>query len=427
MLKVVELFAGVGGFRIGLEGWKDKSSTSGFTKKIDKKFKFVWSNQYEPLTPNTQHASLIYKSKWPDSNHSNEDIEKVIKNKFKSIPNDYDLLVGGFPCQDFSVATTLKHSGGIEGKKGVLWWSIYHILNKAKKKPKFLILENVDRLLKSPSNQRGRDFAIMLGCLRYLGYIVEWRVINAAEYGFAQRRRRIFLVGYHKQNKKIHDAIKINDGIDWIKKDGVLAKSFKINPNLQKTIPFYINRSRQDISDNFGKGFLKSPFLDTGILIGSRVYTYKSEPLKKKKPKTLRKILEPESVTPEFYIDNKDLDKWKALKDPISVDREKDGFKYKYSMGGIGFDNLDKPSRTIITGEGGKSPSRFKHIIEYDKDRYRRLTPIELEKLNGFPKDWTNLEGVTDAKRAFLMGNAVVCGIVELIGNSLFNIFNKNK
>ena len=96
-------------------------------------------------------------------------------------------------------------------------------------------------------------------------------------------------------------------------------------------------------------------------------------------------------------------------------------------MGGIGFDKLDKPSRTIVTGEGGKSPSRFKHIIEVndEKGRYRRLTPVELEKLNGFPKNFTKYDGVSDIKRAFLMGNALVCGVVEKIGESLFDIHNK--
>ena len=163
MLKVVELFAGVGGFRIGLEKTK--------------KFEVIWSNQWEPLTKTQQHASWVYENKFGKKNHSNENIEEV---DTKVIP-DCDVLVGGFPCQDYSVATTLKNSKGLKGKKGVLWWSIERILREKKKKPKYLILENVDRLLKSPSKQRGRDFAVMLSCLNKLDYAVEWRVINAAE------------------------------------------------------------------------------------------------------------------------------------------------------------------------------------------------------------------------------------------------------
>ena len=189
MLKVVELFAGVGGFRIGLE-------------KTDK-FKVIWSNQWEPLTK-TQHASLVYENIWGKKEHSNENIEEVLT---RDIP-DCDVLVGGFPCQDYSVATTLKNSKGLKGKKGVLWWSIERIIREKKNRPKYLILENVDRLLKSPSKQRGRDFAVMLSCLNKLDYAVEWRVINAAEYGFPQRRRRVFILGYHKSTKHYKQLIK---------------------------------------------------------------------------------------------------------------------------------------------------------------------------------------------------------------------------
>ena len=170
MLKVIELFAGVGGFRLGLEANNTESN---------QRFKIVWSNQWEPSTK-LQHASDVYKLRWPhDKNHSCEDIAKVIQDDFESIPN-HDLLVGGFPCQDYSVARTLSHSEGLRGKKGVLWWSIHAILKKkGKEAPRFLMLENVDRLLKSPTRQRGRDFAIMIASLSDLGYAVEWRVINA--------------------------------------------------------------------------------------------------------------------------------------------------------------------------------------------------------------------------------------------------------
>lgn len=196
-IEVVELFAGVGGFRLGLEGYKGKSSTSNYQKPIKSNFEIKWSNQWEPLTK-TQHANFVYKNTWPKSEHSEENIEYVIEKKWKSIP-DHDLLVGGFPCQDYSVATTLKNSKGLVGKKGVLWWSIYNIIRKKKnKKPKYLFLENVDRLLASPATQRGRDFAVMLSCLHEQGYAVEWKVINAADYSMPQRRRRVYIIAYHK-------------------------------------------------------------------------------------------------------------------------------------------------------------------------------------------------------------------------------------
>ena len=204
-IKVAELFAGVGGFRIGLEGWQGKSASSKYKDDIDSNFEIVWSNQWEPQTK-SQPASDIYAARWGEKNHSNEDIAEV---DIKSIPN-FDMLVGGFPCQDYSVATTLKNSKGLIGKKGVLWWSIYRILNEVKKKPDYLLLENVDRLLISPSNQRGRDFAIILQSLNSLGYAVEWRVINAADYGMPQRRRRVFFFAYKATTKIYKELSKTN-------------------------------------------------------------------------------------------------------------------------------------------------------------------------------------------------------------------------
>ena len=124
-IKVAELFAGVGGFRVGLKRASDsKLETSN-------KYKIVWSNQWEPSTK-TQDASKIYVKKFGAENHSNEDIAKV---PVSEIP-DHDMLVGGFPCQDYSVARTLNKAEGIAGKKGVLWWEIHRILSEKENKPK---------------------------------------------------------------------------------------------------------------------------------------------------------------------------------------------------------------------------------------------------------------------------------------------------
>ena len=216
-IKIVELFAGVGGFRLGLESASSE----------DLKYEVAWSSQWEPGA-STQHASDIYIHKFGPNGHSCEDIQDVVKNKFDEIP-DHDLLVGGFPCQDYSVARTLKQAEGLNGKKGVLWWSIHSILKqKGKKSPKFLMLENVDRLLKSPASQRGRDFAVMLASLSDLGYAVEWRVINAAEYGLPQRRRRVYIMGYKKGTELYNKIKKEKDKKNWILKDGVIAKAFSV-------------------------------------------------------------------------------------------------------------------------------------------------------------------------------------------------------
>ena len=126
-------------------------------------------------------------------------IEDLLTGKAKkfAIPAEVDLVVGGFPCQDYSVAKTLSSSLGLEGKKGVLWWQIMRLIKS--QRPKMVFLENVDRLLKSPASQRGRDFAIMLASLSDAGYFVEWRVVNAAEYGFPQRlSRKVRLASFVK-------------------------------------------------------------------------------------------------------------------------------------------------------------------------------------------------------------------------------------
>ena len=222
-IRVVELFAGVGGFRIGLEGASDA-------------FETVWNNQWEPSTQH-QDASLVYQARFGRKGHCNKDINTV---PTADIP-DHDLLVGGFPCQDYSVAATLSRSGGIEGKKGVLWWQIYRILQeKGDKRPQYIFFENVDRLLNSPATQRGRDFAIILASLADLGYVVEWRIINAADYGMPQRRRRTYIVGYQKDSEV---AQRVEDMEGWVEYDGVMAQAFPFRVK-DKTVSSLILKER---------------------------------------------------------------------------------------------------------------------------------------------------------------------------------------
>ena len=401
-LKVVELFAGVGGFRLGLEK--------------NKKYKIVWSNQWEPLTK-TQHASMVYKERFKTSEkeHSDKDIFTV---ETKDIPN-HDLLVGGFPCQDYSVATTLKNSKGLIGKKGVLWWAIHRILNeKGSKRPKYLFLENVDRLLKSPSTQRGRDFAVMLKSLDELGYAVEWRVINAADYGMPQKRHRIYFLGYHKSSK-IYKDIKNSNTSSWVLKLGILARAFKVEQvDHEKT--FELTGTLDEISKLFNKNSKLSPFMNSGVMIDGHVTTLKSKAIYRGKQTLLKNIIEKNKVDELFYLTKEELKDWKYLKGAKKIERTNSkGFVYTYSEGSMSFpDSLVKPSRTIITGEGGPAPSRFKHVIKQG-NRYRRLTPVELERLNMFPDNHTKLDGITDSKRAFFMGNALVVGVISKIGVEL--------
>ena len=402
-IKVVELFAGVGGFRIGLEGASDAYDT-------------IWNNQWEPSTVH-QDASLVYKARFGSAGHCNKDINTIPTDE---IP-DHDLMVGGFPCQDYSVASTLSRSGGIEGKKGVLWWQIYRILDeKGEKRPNYVFFENVDRLLGSPAKQRGRDFAIILASLADLGYTVEGRVLNAAEYGMPQRRRRTYIVGYREDS---HVSNQVQDLKKWVLYDGVMSKAFPFKAKDNTLSEFTIAGTIREISDNFNKDGKNSPFGTAGIMRNRSVYSIDAEAIYNGPTMTLGGNLVDESLVPEdFFISENEIAKWEYEKGAKKIERtSKEGFKYTFSEGGMAFpDSLDKPSRTIITGEGGPSASRFKHVVLTPSGRYRRLIPLELERLNMFPDNHTCHPDVTDGRRAFLMGNALVCGIVQQIGKSLY-------
>lgn len=405
-LTVCELFAGVGGFRLGFEkqGWE-----------------VIWSNQWEPATK-VQHANDCYIAHFGSNGHENRDIAEItkeLKRKDNTIP-DHTLLVGGFPCQDYSVATT--KAKGIAGKKGVLWWEIKKILEV--KKPSYVLLENVDRLLVSPSNQRGRDMGILLGCFRDLGYLVEWRVINAADYGFPQKRRRVFIFAFRKDTHYAEYFYGIEPR-KWIQKSGFFASEFPVEQEPESDLcsltPFH--KDVISISDSFDHRFHNA-----GFLYEDGLYTTKVNPITEKIV-TLKTILE-KKVDECFYIDEADLNRpkgWKYVKGAKKEERvAKNGHKYFYTEGAIPFpDNLSYPSRTILTGEGSKNPNRCTHLIKDPwNGRFRILTPIEVERLNGFEDNWTNT-GMPLSKRYFCMGNALVVGLIERMGKRLKSIVSE--
>jgi len=414
VIRVVELFAGVGGFRLALEGNPEDIDNGKHGYEV------VWANQWEPPgSVSRQFAFNCYVQRFDSQNkephkHSNEDIAVALA-KVESgeleIP-DHELLVGGFPCQDYSVAKPLPMANGIEGKKGVLWWEIYRLLKI--KLPKYVLLENVDRMLKSPALQRGRDFAIMLSCLAGLGYSVEWRVINAAEYGFPQKRRRVYI--FAEKDSEEWDLQ------DRLAASGVLAESFPIKHDGSNLAEFDIDLDPYKATQSFGKGDKVSRFRDAGVMQSYRTLTKRTEPVFEGEKTTLGEVLVVEEEVPEeFFINNDALERWQYLKNPKKEPRinKRTGIEYYYSEGGMALpDQLDQPARTILTGEGGSSPSRFKHIIMTDSGRYRRLVPVELERLQGFPPGWTDT-GMSDINRAFCMGNALVVGIPERIGQIL--------
>lgn len=392
---VCELFAGVGGFRLGLEN-------------ASKEWQTVWANQWEP-SKKLQHAYNCYCARFGTSEHHvNIDIAQVDK---QTIPN-HNLLVGGFPCQDYSVART--GAQGIQGVKGVLWWQIREILET--KAPKFVILENVDRLLKSPSKQRGRDFGVMLACFKDLGYTVEWRILNAAEYGFAQRRRRVFIFAC-KNETTYSGELNKHSFESLLNKEGFFASIFPIEEVEQVKEHEFTYEDIFEVSDTF-----KFEFENAGIMRGDTIATAKVTPIYEE-PTLLKDILE-EEVDEKYFL-GENLEKWQYLKGAKKIERvSKTGHSYTFSEGPIAFpDPLDRPARTILTSES--SVNRSTHVVEDLKTKQLRLlTPVEAERIQGFNSGWTDT-GMPEKFRYFCMGNALVVGLVERMGVKLKDIFEK--
>lgn len=408
---LVELFAGVGGFRCGLNHVELKND-----KVVEKgNWKCLWANQWEPATK-SQEAYDCYVKRFGSDNVSNVDIFEVDKHE---IP-DHTLLVGGFPCQDYSVAQTLSNSKGIEGKKGVLWWAIEQTL--AIKQPPFVLLENVDRLLLSPAKQRGRDFGMILRSFYENGYDVQWRVINAGEYGLPQKRRRTYIFAYHKSTNYYKQMQKISER-DICFEKGIFAKQFPIKDGYEKIVKNDISEYKDllKVSDKF-----KFEFYNTGVMINGGIYSVKTRP-DYNLVYPLRNIREKEKVDDKYFLTDAQIEKFAYLKGAKRIPRLKpNGEPYTYSEGAMPFpDNLDAPARTMLTSESGVS--RTTHVIEdFKTKKLRLLTPKECERINGFPDDWTNT-GMSDKKRYFMMGNALVVGVIERIGKEIENIIDEEK
>lgn len=414
-MKILELFAGVGGFRIGLE------------KADNHLFQTKWANQWEP-SRKSQDAFEVYNYRFPTSKNLNINISNITDQQFSAM--DADMIVGGFPCQDYSVARSKKNEQGIEGKKGVLFWEIIRATRIIH--PKYLILENVDRLLKAPSKQRGRDFAIMLSAFNRLGYSVEWRVINAAEYGRSQRRRRVFFFVYRNDTDfavKMDRQFENNNAIfethrydDYLYRTGLFATQFPVKPFTQKERQVYypLDDDIVDVSDNF-----TGTVWNTGVMRHGKYYSVDTEPDYDGKAITLGDIIQDEKDVSEKYFltDGQKLEKFRYLRGAKKIERiSSEGHTYLYTEGGMSpYDDLNLPGRTILTSEG--TVNRSTHLLKVN-NRYRLLTPIEAERLQDFPDNWTAVKktqdgllvNVSDKMRLFFMGNALVTEIVKEIG-----------
>ena len=401
---ICELFAGVGGFRLGFD-------------RLESGWKTTWFSQWEPGA-RTQWAHNCYVQHFgdsPDLNnefHTGEDISTMDK---QAIP-DHTLLVGGFPCQDYSVAHTLSSSHGIEGKKGVLWWQIRDTI--IAKKPPFCIFENVDRLLKSPAKQRGRDFGVILACLAQEGYSVEWRVVNAAQYGAAQRRRRTFIYAY-KDNTVYGQKMSKVPAESVIKAKGLMAKTFPIQ-NMGQLTEAVISKDIVDVSDNFAFMFENAGYMHAGKIYTSRIAETEERAI------LLGEILQ-KNVDEKYYIPSDKKAKWVYLKGAKKIPRTSaNGHEYVFSEGPVAFpDPWDRPGRTMLTSES--TLNRSTHVVsDPGTGRLRLLTPVEAERLQGFDDDWTNT-GMPDRMRYFCMGNALVVPMITRMGRVLDTIIAEEK
>jgi len=483
-LTVAELFAGVGGFRLGLEGHPDSDVSGGF--------RVVWANQWEPNIKR-QHAAEIYAHHWSLKEHeddceifSNRKGDFLINKDIESVPSSeippHDLLCGGFPCQDYSVARTISGEMGIKGEKGKLWTSIRRIINQSSTKPSIVFLENVPRILNSPASQRGLNFTVILTDLLELGYDVEWRVINAADYGFAQKRKRIFIVAYLRNNIALPTNYDLNSeevGMrvnQWIMGSGQnlaggpLCRTFSVNEQSNQLIKMLsLEKNKRNISPYKNTGYAWKN-ADGGLCVVSAKTSAKYSGNNMKLGDIIESIHDPEYVISDTeklrkyrYIKGEQKE-WRIRKadselaDSIDAgngmtlwsyyqtltksydtaswaeSRGNQGYLagvekkiiYNYTAGKMAFpDSLQNPSRTVVTAEIGKSVSRMRHVIEYEKGKFRRLIPVELERLNGFPTNWTEVGGTSDSRRGFLMGNALVVGIVKRLAGPLAEMIRK--
>lgn len=412
-LSVVELFAGVGGFRVGLNDINSFDNKTG--RAIEKRdWEFVWANQFEPAYK-TQDAYECYIKRFGSEYVSNLDINLVDK---KEIP-DHNLLVGGFPCQDYSVARSLSNEQGIEGKKGVLFWQIRDTL--IEKKTPFVLLENVDRLLKSPASRRGRDFAVMLKTLDDLGYNLIWRVINAANYGMPQKRRRVFIFAF-KKDTKYSKSLEKND-LSELVKTNFINRRFPINieEKENKVIDLKSYKDIADVSETYRDG----KFFETGVMINQEIFTSELDSIVEEIYPLSRILLEANYFNSadlsDYVVEDEKLKKWEYLKGSKRIKRtNKQGHEYYYSEGAMSFpEDLNSPARTMLTSEG--TVNRSSHIIFDDNiKKYRIITEVEAELIQMFPPNWTDT--MPKRRRYFMMGNALVTGIINRMEKDLREI-----
>jgi DNA (cytosine-5)-methyltransferase 1 len=356
----IELFAGIGGFRIACENLKIKT---------------IWANDLD------KKAAKVYSGNWNDGSFNLGDIWTLID----KVPR-HDLLTGGFPCQPFSSAGKKQ---GLRDPRGTLFQAIIEIIKK--NEPKYFVLENVKRLL---SMENGQHFATIIEALSSLGYLVEWRLLNALDFGLPQNRERIIIIGTKSLDNIFSYLLSNNDT------NNITEKTFN---KLSYHNTWMDITKHNKYFKNWGLAF-NGKFISEDISIFSAAM----------RSVKLIEILE-DNVHDSFFFQEDTLNR---IKNSIKVDRYYNGVQIIYNQSGgarMGY---------TIFGTGGIAPtltsSSSRHYERYlVGDKFRRLTNVEYARIQGFPDKHCNF--VTPYDQYKLYGNAVPPPLVKWVINQIIS------
>jgi len=350
-MKYLSLFSGIGGFELGIG---DRAECIDFSK-TDK------------------YATQVYKKHFP--NHKNYgDITKI---DAKGLP-EFDLLVGGFPCQSFSIA---GNRGGFNDTRGTLFFEIARIVKE--KQPRLLLLENVKGLL---SHDKGATFFTIISTLDELGYDCQWQVLNSKNFGVPQNRERVFIIG-HLRGTSRPEVFPIAEASSE-------ADAKIINPLKGKTdYGWHLEQNIYDkasisrtLKAGGGSGNMpKIIQVNNPVHSNNRVYSQEGV------SPTLN-TMQGGNRQPKIAI---------PVLTPDRANKRQNGRRFKTD---------GEPSFTLTTQD--------KHGV-YDGISIRRLTPVECERLQGFPDNWT--EDISDTQRYKCLGNAVTVNVIDYICEKLLN------
>lgn len=344
----VELFAGIGGFRLAADSLGLKT---------------LWANDI------SQNASSVYRAQFGAAELVQGDIRELID----SVPR-HDFLTAGFPCQPFSSAGKKQ---GVRDPRGTLFATIAEIVDRAG--PRGFVLENVKRML---SMERGSHFLTVLTCLTRLGYDVEWRLMNAMDFGLPQNRQRVLIIGSRSQSQSDMPVIRMAENSEF---EGIEPRQLEMLRDWKRW---------KRLSDH------RSKFGRWGLACGNRLFDLDLVRASTSPPPLLTEVLQFD-VDPRFDFT---ADTLKRIDRSVRVDSHVQGVEILYNQNGgarMGY---------TVFGVNGVAPTltstASRHYERYRVgDRYRRLTNVEYARLQGFPDDYCS--AVSTYHQYALFGNAV--------------------